>query len=62
MSKMGERARTLSERYGRKAHLPLGLGKVLLDLDTDRVVDILAPCSISNDPEGETTEKNIVIS
>ena len=40
-------------------YLPLGLGKVLLDLHTDGLIDVLAPGSLSNDPENKSRNNSI---
>lgn len=41
-----------------RTDLPLGLGKVLLDVDADRIVDVLAPCRLSDYPGNQTREEN----
>lgn len=38
--------------------LPLGLGEVLLDLNAYRVVDVLAPGRLSDDPGKQSTGHN----
>lgn len=41
-----------------RTNLPLGLGKVLLDLNADRIVDVLAPGRLSDYPGKQMTEQN----
>lgn len=41
--------------------LPLGLGEVLLDLNADRIVDVLAAGRLSDNPGKQTTEQSACI-
>lgn len=40
-------------------NLPLGLGKVLLNLNADRIVDVLAPGRLSHNPGKRMTEQKV---
>lgn len=44
-----------------RTNLPLGLGKVLLDLDADRIVDVLAAGRLADNPGKQMTEQNASI-
>ncbi len=41
--------------------LPLGLGEVLLNLNADRIVDVLAPGRLSDNPGKQMKEQNAYI-
>lgn len=45
-----------------KTHLPLAFGKVLLDLSTDRLMDVLIQSCVSSDPDKDEKKTKKVLS